>query len=280
MNPNDPNQTPPTPPVPPIMQPPAEPAPLPPPSSPLPVSPPQAPTPLQAAPPPAPQTATPPAPKRKLLKSLLVLCVGLLGLIILVLAVMIVVDKPITYSSGDLTTVKAQNFHYGIPKQWQDQSSNASFINSLGFLKSGSGVKVYTYKLVASKNTAQTIYAIHSEIDNTSDAALKQALTSKVQQQELTSHLVSAFSPSILGCKSSSNSQNKAQLNTENYVYQLTISYDCSTTKSTTPIHVAVLVGAKNDYVFSAILLTDKTDWDRNATFYNNTLLPSLTPTT
>jgi hypothetical protein len=215
---------------------------------------------------------------------------ALAAIIILFVALAILgasVKTQVTYTSGDLITAQGQNYTFGVPKQWTNESNNTAFLQNVGFKGSAaSGSEVYAYGVASSNKYATTIYASRIEQTHQTDAVLQQVLQNSVQKQLLTSELESSFSPSIVGCLSSSNNHDSVQLDNPNYVYELNMDYDCviknaaQNNNSTLSAHASIQVVAKGGYAISAILLTTSPDWTANANFYQKTMFPSIKLTT
>ena len=203
-----------------------------------------------------------------------------LGVIFAIVLILLSVLGGTSYSAKDLVTAQAQHYSIDYPKQWSNVSSNQKLLNSIGIAGSGlEDTKAYAYKVATTNDSAQSILIAGDINSGTTDAQLNQSLQDPAKKQQFISDASSGFSASSLGCKTISNKQSSVVFNTNGYVFELKLNLDCvPTSGQNLPVHIDAFAGAKYGYIYYAMVITLKSDWQHNGTFYDKVLLPTLQP--
>ena len=202
------------------------------------------------------------------------------GVVVLFISI---INGAAKYSKSDLISTSAKHYSISHPKQWTDVSHNTKLLNKIGALDGGfDDLKAYAYQVNTTANTARSVVIAADQIDGISDTDLKAALTDPAAKQKFTAIIKPTITAHDVGCTSLSNKKNSVQYNNGNFIVKENISFDCvpaidNGVKSPAE-HDEGYFGIKNGYVYIIIISTLQTDWTKNATFYENTMLPSLTP--
>lgn len=236
-----------------------------------------------------------PAPKSsskgKIFKiiGVLVGAVVLLG-VVGVVAIGLTANKQIVYKASDLTKVTTKTYSVSYAKQWTDLSANKSVLNylktSLGSDTSLVDQKVYGYKYNPKTDQGQTLLLVADTPLGVNDGELKQGLadpTAKQQFEASFKDLTGSLDSDNL-CQSVSGKHETSKYDTSKYLVEVKADVDCNYTKAnqakygTKGIHQVIFLGIKNGNTYLATLVASQTDWAKNSTFYNDSVLSSLNP--
>ena len=223
------------------------------------------------------------SPGRKIILIILAIlfAVGIIGGVIVLL--ISIINGSVKYSKNDLVSTNAQHYTISHPKQWTDVTHNMKLLSQIGVLGSGlNDLKAYAYRVNLSTNTAQSVIISADQSDGISDTDLRTELQDPVAKQKITAIITPKITASDVGCSLLTNNKSSIQYNSAAYIIKENISFDCVPNASNgvklSAEHNEGYFGVKNGYVYILIIRTAETDWNNNAAFYKNDLLPSLQP--